>query len=318
MASDPKVVPGHPRRQKAIRPQPNTNRFFDLPGEIRNKIYGMVVDHAQISLACNHPNKELAKRQILEPGAKHKRPRSRLLKESDDSGLGGSMLFVCRQMHHEVIQLIYERTTFSFNSMNAIHKFLNISPPTGTSSIEHIHVTHIGYAEPQWTDDREWKFRHDAKWNATLTKMRASMPALQHFSLRYTFFDWPCRLETDASWTKPLITFAGDGLHRVDLVVDHDRFSEEKNNEVSQNLEKMMMTTEGWRLKVAEVKRLAEMEKKKREQRKLAQTKATKVLTIRLPLTPSKVSPNLPLKKVVKSKGLEQYAIKQPPVAYCY
>ncbi|KIV94305.1 hypothetical protein PV10_02082 [Exophiala mesophila] len=313
MASAPKGVSSYARPRKELRKQAKVVQFFDLPGEIRNKIYGMVVGHARVELSANHPNKQLAKAQILEPHAKHKRPRSRLLKHSNQPSLGRSMLFVCRQMHHEVIQLIYQMTTFKFNTMNAIHKFINISPSAGVSSIANIHVTHTGYAEPRYTDDRQWKLRHDAKWNATLTKIKASMPALQYFSLKYSFFDWPCPLDIDADWAKPLIKFAGDGIHRVDLVVEHDRYSDEKNKEVSRNLEKRMMTTNGWRAKIANVKRQAEMEKKKKERRN-----PPRILTIRLPLSTSTASPNVPPKKVVRSVGLEQYAIKDPPFVICH
>lgn len=73
-----------------------------------------------------------------------------------------------------------------------------------------------------------------------------------------------------------------------------------------------MMTPEGIKKKTKEIKRQAELEKQRKA---LSQQKATKVLNILLPSTqPLNATP---LKKVVKSKGLEQYTTAQPPVAIC-
>lgn len=218
-------------------------------------------------------------------------------------------------MNVEVVEFVYARTTFCFDNMNTINKFLNAIPPAGAKSIEILEVVHKGYGEPQWTDDREWKLRHDAKWKQTLKRIREKLPALQTLKLDITVFDWPCRLQMDAQWARPLIDFAGDGLNRVDVVFEHDRFSWEKVCETARHLEKQMMTPEGYRKKIQDAKRQAELEKQRIA---LTQRKAMRVLSIVMPVDTGKQTSNVsPAKKVVKSKGLEHYARAEPPVAFC-
>lgn len=283
--------------------------FFDLPGEIRNRIYDLVVEESRVLIERNHPNKELTCLHHLDPTQKHKRPRPRLSGVFSKHGAGASLLHTCQQMNAEAVEFVYARTTFCFDTMNTIHRFLDTIPPTGAKSVEALEVVQKGYGEPQWTDDREWKLRHDAKWKKTLSKIRVKMLALQTLKLNITVFDWPCRLEMDAPWAKTLINFAGDGLNRVNVVFEHDRFSWEKVCETAQQLEKKMMSSEGTKKKIQEAKQQAQLEK---------QRKATKVLSIRLPVATSKQTLNvIPVRKMVKSKGLEQYARAEPPVAFC-
>ncbi|KAK5045460.1 hypothetical protein LTR84_009324 [Exophiala bonariae] len=281
--------------------------FFDLPGEIRNKIYDLVIQESRGIITGSHPNKEWARLQKSNPNQKHVRPRFRLYGHFSQHGAGAPLLLVCRQMNEEAVQHVYARTTFHFENMNTIHKFLDIVPAAGAQSIETLEIRQIGYGEPQWTDDREWKLRHDDKWKKTLGRVRERVLALQTLTLNITVFDWPCRLEMDAPWARNLLKFAGDGLDRVNVSFEHDRFSLLKICETAQLLEKKMMTSEGAKKKIQEVK----LEKQRQA---LAQRK-TRVLTILLPSTQHL---NVgPAKKVVKSKGLEQYSMGQLPVAVC-
>lgn len=291
--------------------------FFDLPGEIRNRIYDLIVEKSRVLIERSHPNKELARLHQLDPTQKHKRPRSRLSGVFSKHGAGASLLHTCQQMNAEAVEFVYARTTFCFDTMNTIHKFLETIPSHGAKSIETLEVVQKGYGEPQWTDDREWKLRHDSKWKKTLSRVRENLVALQTLKLNITVFDWPCRLEMDATWAKTLINFAGTGLNQVTVVFEHDRFSWEKGCETARQLETRMMTPEGTKKKIKEVNQQVQLEKQRIA---LAQRKATKVLSIRLPLKTSKQSLNIipgPARKMFKSKGLEQYARAEPLVAFC-
>lgn len=147
----------------------------------------------------------------------------------------------------------------------------------------------------------------------TLERIKAQMSALQRLNLRITFFDWPCRLDLDERWARPLLDLAGGGLDWVNVTLDHDRFHPVKNEATAKELENRMMTAEGRRKKAVEEKLQAQLEKKRQEE---SQRKANKILTIVIPVG-EKSSSNAPFKKVVKSTGLEQYAMRGPPVAYC-
>jgi len=276
--------------------------FFKLPGEIRNKIYDLVVPQSRVVISGSHPQKELDKLKLANPLKKHKCPRYRLLGKFTKNPTSVSLLLTCRRMNQEAVQFIYTRTTFCFDRIVTINKFFNIAPSAGIRAIENLEITHRGYGEPQWMDDRVWKFKHDAKWRMTLERVKQQMVALRRLSINLTFFDWPCRLETSERWARPLLSLAGTGLEWVDVTLEHDRFHPAKVMAAAKSLESAMMTMEG---------------RKSKAKQKEIPRELSNVLTIRLPLDSKSTNAAKPIKKVVKSKGLEQYARFEPPVAYC-
>lgn len=288
--------------------------FLELPGEIRNKVYDLLVPETRVVISGSHPQKELKQMKVREPLKQHKRPHNRLSGKFTGDAVPTALLFACRQMNEEVVELIYARTTFCFDRIVVINKFLNKVPAAGARRIEKLEITHVGYAEPQWTANREWKLRHDAKWSMTLQAIKKEMTGLDRLSLDISVFDWPCRLETSEKWAQPLLQFAEDGLGSVSVKLCHDRFHPAKNASIAKELENMMMTAAGKKQKIQEKKRQAALEKKRKEEAKI---KAIKALRITLPLATTTNVNHAPAKKVVKSRGLEQYARAQPPVGYC-
>jgi hypothetical protein len=247
----------------------------------------------------------------LEPKKKHQSPRYHIRGTFTGEPTEASLLFSGRQMNREAIRYVYGRTTFCFTSFVVLRKFLKNIPEAARTSIVSLEITHIGYGEPPLLADREWKLRHDAKWSAVLDQVK-QQTTLRQLVLDITNFDWPIQLEVREPWAKPLLALAGDGLDRLDLTLEHDGFPQERCIAATKELEKRMTTADGRKKKRQEEKRKAAEEKKRLEE---STRKATKVLTIKLPSGAAKT--NGPVKKLVKSKGLEQYAVAQPPIAFC-
>ncbi|EXJ65257.1 hypothetical protein A1O7_01598 [Cladophialophora yegresii CBS 114405] len=286
-------------------------RFFDLPGEIRNRIYDLVVPEARVIVSGTHPQKELQELKKREPGKKHQAPRYHLQGTFTGGSTEASLLFSCRQMNREATQYVYARTTFCFISFVVLRKFLSNIPEAACSSIVSLEISHLGYGEPSLLADREWKLRHDAEWSAVLKQVR-QQTALRRLVINITNFDWPIQLEAREPWATPLLELGSDGLDRVDVTLEHHDFPRERCTAAAKELENRMMTRDGGKQKRQEEKRKAADEKKRLEE---ATRKATKVLIIKLPSGAAKTSG--PVKKVVRSKGLEQFAIAQPPIAFC-
>ncbi|KAG9783878.1 hypothetical protein KCU88_g2923, partial [Aureobasidium melanogenum] len=289
--------------------------FLDLPGELKNKIYDLVIPTTRVVVTGSHPKKDLETLKWMFPNKEHK-TRVRLLGEvtGDTERASMALLLTCRQMNEEVVTFIYSRTTFCFDRMAILNKFLNVIPGAAAKSIGKLEITHVGYGEPQWIRDREWKLRHDEKWAKTLKRLQQEMTSLTTLVLDLTLFDWPCRLEIDESWAKPLLDLAEDGLERVNVKLVHDRFDPNKAAAIAKELENKMMSTDGKQKKLHEAEAKAAMEKKQRE---AARTKALKSLKIRMPLGDKTMAKNVPAKRVVKTQGLEQFAKAEPGVAYC-
>ena len=303
------ACPSKPVRSRPTKPFP----FFELPGEIRNRIYDFAVPEARVVISANHPQRELQMMKNSEPLKKHKPPRHHLYGNFTGKPTESSLLFTCHQMTREATEYVYARTTFCFDRMVVLRAFLNVIPATARSSIQSVEIKHVGYSEPVLMGDRAWKLRHDKKWAALLRQIKQQVTALRSLDLDVTFFDWPVQLTLKESWARPFLDLAGDGLDRVNFTLEHDRFHPVKVAATAKELEKRMMSADGRKQKRQEEKFKAAEEKKRLEESK---RKATKVLHITLPL--GTIMSNGPAKKVVRSKGLEQYAVAQPPVAYCH
>ncbi|KAL2427175.1 hypothetical protein ABEF95_009756 [Exophiala dermatitidis] len=305
------MCPGTDSQQQVAKPFP----FLDLPGELKNKIYDLVVPTTRVVITGSHPKKDLETLKWMFPNMEHK-TRFRLLGEvtGDTERASMALLLTCRQMNEEVVTFIYSRTTFCFDRMVVLNKFLNVIPGAAAKSIGKLEITHVGYGEPQWIRDRTWKLRHDEKWAKTLKRIQMEMTSLTTLVLDLTLFDWPCRLEIDESWAKPLLDLAADGLERVNVNLVHDRFDPNMATATAKELETKMMSTEGKQKKLREAEAKAALEKKQRE---AARTKALRSLRIRMPLGDKTMAKNVPAKKVVKTQGLEQFAKAPPGVAYC-
>ncbi|KIW26446.1 uncharacterized protein PV07_09540 [Cladophialophora immunda] len=288
--------------------------FFKLPGEIRNRIYDLIIPEARVIISANHPQKELQLMKQREPFKKHKPSPHRLLGQFTSNATEIGLLLSCRQMNREVVKFIYSRTTFCFDRIVVLRSFLKTIPAEAHASIQALEITHVGYAEPNWLADRRWKLRHDAKWAMVLRQIRHQVTALRHLTLDVTFFDWPCRLDVSEKWARPFLELAGDGLQRVDITLTHERFHPFKVAATAKELENKMVSAEARKTRRRDEKLKMEMERKRLEESK---RKATKALKIKLPPGDNTPSLNMGNKKVVKSKGLEQYAVAQPPVAYC-
>ncbi len=301
------ATPSKPVSLRPVNPFP----FFDLPGEIRNRIYDLVVPAARVIITGNKPQRELKQLKERAPKKNHKAPRHQLKGQFTDNPTASSLLFACRQMNRESVQYVYARTTFCIQSFVVLRKFLNKIPEAGRTSILSLEITHRGYGEPSMLADREWKLRHDAKWASVLKRVKQET-ALRELVLDVTNFDWPIQLELRESWAKPLLDLAGGGLDRVNLTLESDSFPVERCLMVEKELECRMTNASGRREKRREEQLKATAEKKRLEESK---RKATKVLTISLPNGIPQTSG--PAKKVVKSKGLEKFAVAQPLVAFC-
>ncbi|OAP55103.1 hypothetical protein AYL99_10803 [Fonsecaea erecta] len=288
--------------------------FFKLPGEIRNRIYDLIVPEARVMISANHPQKELELMRQREPSKKHKPPPHRLLGRFTGNPTEAALLWSCRQMNQEAVKFIYSRTTFCFDRIVVLRNFLKTIPQPARENIRALEITHVGYAEPQWMADRRWKLRHDAKWAMALRQIQDQVTALRHLTLDVTFFDWPCRLDVSEKWARPFLELAGDGLHRVDFTLNHERFHPVKVAATAKELQNRMMSADGRKARRRDERLKAEMERKRLEESK---RKATKVLRINFSPGGNSSKVNMANKKVVKSKGLEQYAVAQPPVAYC-
>ena len=308
-----------------------TFRFLDLPPEIRNKIYDLVVPSCRMLILGNHPQREINHHK-RKHGCKRAPPmpyrlRSILLSGTVPDELAAAIAFlkVCRKCNHEVTSMLYSRTIFRFRTIKHINKFLNSIPQPGREDITSIEISYSAYGEPRWTKDEYWKIKNDWKWLTVCQRLKTDLPSLQNVDLDIRVADWPIQLKSSNYCFEPLDMLAGSGLQKARVCLSHYRIHPNRCGAVARALEDMMMTPEGIEMRdmadaVAAVREMQEKEACEAARKALLPpVRAKKVLVIKnIPKetedktgTKSRLTHTKPLaqrKLAYRTKGLEGWA----------
>lgn len=264
--------------------------FLRLPPELRNKIYDLVFPECRVLVLGNHPQKELEQRKRRHPYQQATKPRYRLscrLLANNDSQLTPvplDILEVCRTINEEATAYLYGHTTFKFDSIKTINKFLNLAPKSGVQNIRSLEVVQTGYGVPYYTKNAQWKSKADDKWSLVCARIANELTSLQHLDIDLTLTSWPLQLKTTATWTRPLLTLRGSGLHRVRVILHHHMFAENRLMMTARSLENLMMTAKGREERDIEeaLEAVREFEKKEAEKAKLPPIQAKQALIIKI------------------------------------
>ena len=224
--------------------------FLDLPGEIRNKVYGHLFS-GHILITRNYPAR--ARREGQEHNAGSNRPKARFHLGNEqivypDTSLGGvqwtrpDVLRVCHLIHEEATTFLYANTTFRFDSMLTINKFLNVAPAVGVKAVRKLELQHRAYGEPKLMKHRKWKQCHDKKWTKTCRRISEEMAGIEELRVDLQICDWPTQLNLAAAWAKPLMLLKGKSIVGVSL--HHEAFSEQRLKATSRVVSKAMMNEE--------------------------------------------------------------------------
>jgi hypothetical protein len=181
-----------------------------------------------------------------------------------------------RMIYKETLCFLYAKTVFCFTTTPVLDKFLRVTPPKALQAIKGLEIVHETQGEPELTENRRFKVQSDNRWFETCKKVRDKMTDLKTLRLKLILNDWPIQLEMHDEWAQAILCLRRNGLDRVDAVLIHSAFSNEKLWEAARNLEIAMMNKEGRMAKFAEEKRIQDAKKKSMA------LKARKVLIIRM------------------------------------
>lgn len=281
----PPTFTSHTTPQQPTKPR-KPFRFLDLPGEIRNKVYDLVIPRSHVKISGNHPQKDLNAIRNRLPWLKHKPQRYRLsgciISIDDETADPLGLIKTCRRIYREALPYFYSKTVPCFDNLKTINKFLNIAPSIGLQSMISIDLTIADYGEPRMTRDGEWKRKSDGRWAYTCQRLRGSLPHLENVKIDLTLATWPTTLSMDASWTRPLLMLSGSGLRLSEVTLDHHMFNETRLNHAGQRISDRMMTEEGRSERdLREARRVAREMELELERKAQEAKKAKRVLVIR-------------------------------------
>ena len=233
---------------------PNPFPFFKLPGELRNRIYGLVFEDRRVGIWRTHPRRELLRSKLAQNAPrpylttfKHKTPHlaqphteskgkgivSRrtvahldlppAMKPFDDvneatyqpSPVSDKLLLTCRLIRDEAVPYLYSNTQFVFKSPNTLLRFLRCTPKAGLAAVRYLEVHHNTYGEPRLTEHCEWKVRSDEKWFRACITISEVLTGLTELTLHLGVCDWPTKMELTEDWALPLLIL-GDSGRKLD------------------------------------------------------------------------------------------------------
>ncbi|KAF2759225.1 hypothetical protein EJ05DRAFT_337533 [Pseudovirgaria hyperparasitica] len=227
------TVPSKPRKQVG---------FSDLPGEVRNQIYGYYFQKRSRVELHTVPKRTTRKNPLprksnqtfifVSPTADSRKVVYSPKKPSAQSTVHitrplfkschkirsqyhdtkwsssiGALFLVSRQLYEETIHFHYVNTTFVFDTSKRLRSFLTHVSTERLSAIRNIEVKHISYGEPQHPRDCVYKNKHDEKWEVLCADTARLMPSLRSLVVSWHVVECPMRFEVTEEWLKPLWAF---------------------------------------------------------------------------------------------------------------
>lgn len=254
--------------QNSVKPQ--KYGFFDLPGEIRNKIYEHVFDERRVVVRKAHGRKKVGA-DDNKPVGGGQRPsdtredsqhsntnkpsktytglyvkksiiQGKVFRSSNkEAHVNVDILFTCRKAYEEGICYLYANTTFYFGSFKSIRRLLRHCRSEALASIRHLELYHVIYGEPALTVDREWKMRDDDRWLKVCISMSEQLTGLQTLRLDLRICDWPTQLNLEASWAQPILELGKRKFLDAKATLIHPCFSEKRLKHAANVLEEAIM-----------------------------------------------------------------------------
>lgn len=211
--------------------------FLELPGEIRNLIYGYVFPRELYEIGClSKKAKSLTYRfgtqplkgPRLDPSVDRRRrlldyPRRIRSNERvpvyELSAGPAAILLTCKQIHEEASSLLYVNSTFTFSSLRALSTFLNTIRTSCKQSIRSLHLKHYTAGNLGLTETNKGTEKYDQKWLDLCLKIRDELCNLKELSIVLTLNDTPLYFGEEAAWKAPVFAFSGIGLERCSIIL---------------------------------------------------------------------------------------------------
>lgn len=259
------------------RPLKESSKFLNLPGEIRNKIYGYLfkneffeirfADRGEKSLTYRLPNRPTCMQPKLEPNASRRRrlydwPRRIYTKEVVPvfhlSPGPAALLLTAKQINEEATPLFYRSSTFTFQNLRAFDRFLTTLSVRAKSSIRSLHLSHHTAGNAFHTPFQPWTRLFDRKWDDLCWKASEELTALEELSVDLMINEVPISFDPSDTWMMALLSFEAIELKRCSIILRNHATPRAVLEVEAYKLRRMLLAeafVEGWRSEAAWKKR---------------------------------------------------------------
>ncbi|KAJ8106908.1 hypothetical protein OPT61_g9228 [Boeremia exigua] len=226
-----------PRTRVSIPQRKKKLRFFDLPGEIRNRVYKYYFQDTYrcefVGKGCDFsfvaPKTVKLLSNITSPRRSHEKRQSTSEPEKplivrfphpDQPRLGcrtahprtwlnphGALVVVCKQTYKETLPLLYQRTTFIFQAPRRITDFLHNVPTPNLTHLTKLHLHYTTYGNPRCTRDVIWQDKHLASWTRACKAASKCLTTLRALEIDVWLNDTTPKFSLRQAWLQPLWHF---------------------------------------------------------------------------------------------------------------
>ena len=184
--------------------------FLELPGELRNRIYDLVIprrtyvlDWARntqrsktLTYHIHVQSQESAQTRRLDPHFIQRRKetknpyspfRKAIMEDVYNQSNPVALLWVCKKIYPEASSIFYGKSTIVLRRLKAIRHFLNNLSPANKQAVRSLSLIHRTYGHPALSANAEWKRKADFAWLALCERISDECPNLTTLSLDLDF-----------------------------------------------------------------------------------------------------------------------------------
>lgn len=116
----------------------------------------------------------------------------------------GALVLTNRQIHSEALPFFYATLLFTFETTNALLRFLALLPPHKLAYIRKLQISHTTYGDPVDPHDDMWKARHERAWMRAMDKAARLLTGLQLLRCRVVANERPLVFGLGVGWAQAL------------------------------------------------------------------------------------------------------------------
>ncbi|KAK3059769.1 hypothetical protein LTS18_010090 [Coniosporium uncinatum] len=220
--------------KRPSKPTPRKKRCYvmELPGELRNQIYGYVFDgnirvemidsRATCCIKAHFEEDKLRRRLfgrcpetskytyiIRYPRIPGKYKRVHGYNTNWKTSVPGYALMLAnKQLSEEIPPFLYSTPTFLLRHANKLLRFINAGPARNLQRLTKLQLQHTTYGEPQYYENAIWKAKHANKWLRVCQLAAATFTGLESLDITLKVLDTPFRFSMKEAWLRPVFAFA--------------------------------------------------------------------------------------------------------------
>ncbi|KAB2571544.1 hypothetical protein DBV05_g9791 [Lasiodiplodia theobromae] len=116
----------------------------------------------------------------------------------------GALVLTNRQIHSEALSFFYATPLFTFETTNALLRFLALLPPHKLAYIRKLQIAHTTYGDPVNPRDDMWKARHERAWARAMGETARLLTGLQLLRCRVVANERPLVFGLGVGWAQAL------------------------------------------------------------------------------------------------------------------